>query len=67
MHKGKEKSTDAKLRGTTEDGEIIYCTRRQCRRLECLRHDVNTPRNKLITVNYFPADQDEDCQYYLGE
>ena len=67
MRRGKEKSEDAKLRGATETGETIYCTRRQCRRVECLRHDVNTPRNKLIMVNYFTADNDEDCQYYLGE
>lgn len=42
--------------------EFVYCSIRKCPYKECLRHNVNTPWNKLITRDTFKPDKDWNCK-----
>lgn len=45
-----------------EDGQIIYCGIRNCPHYMCLRHNVNTPFNKLILREDFKPNKNWECK-----
>lgn len=42
--------------------EFVYCELRHCKHRECLRHNVNTPFNKIILRRKFKPDENWNCK-----
>ena len=47
--------------------QFMYCTQRNCPHVNCLRHNVNTPWNVLITRDNFHPDNNWVCKGILIE
>ena len=45
-----------------KEEKFVYCGCRKCPHTECLRHNVNTPWNTIITVRKFNPDKDWNCK-----
>lgn len=58
MRRNKNESIEANI----EEKEFVYCGRRHCPHYECLRHNKNTPFNKIILRRNFNPDKDWNCK-----
>ena len=45
-----------------DSNEFIYCGLRKCPHIECTRHNVNIPFNKLVLRKDFTPDKDWNCK-----
>lgn len=42
--------------------EFVYCGLRKCPHIECTRHNVNIPFNKLVLRKNFTPDKNWNCK-----
>lgn len=49
----------------TENKKIVYCDKRKCPHVECLRHNSNIPFNMLVLRKSFQPDEKWDCKYIV--
>ena len=55
------------MKSFSEDKKgIIYCGNRNCERIDCLRHNRNTPFDVLILRENYKPEKDGKCKFYLG-
>lgn len=47
---------------SSKTNEFVYCGLRKCPHTSCLRHNENTPWNKLILRTNFNPDKEWNCK-----
>ena len=57
--KKKEKVEEVDMKVSSE---FVYCGLRKCPHTTCLRHNINTPWNKLIKRTNFNPDKEWNCK-----
>ena len=58
----KKKNNIDKENINNDSNEFVYCGLIKCIHTECLRHNVNTPYNKIILRRKFNPDKDWNCK-----
>ena len=58
----KKKNNIDKENINNDSNEFVYCGLIKCIHTECLRHNVNTPYNKIILRRKFNPDKDWNCE-----
>lgn len=63
----RKKKTKGEDISISSPSEFVYCGLRKCPHTTCVRHNVNTPWNKLILRKEYNPDKEWNCKDKVEE